>query len=48
LKEFNGETGNLDVLDPYYTSHSTYLKVLQTIDENVEKVIKKVKRINQT
>ena len=47
LKEFNGENDDLDIIDPYYTSHSTYIKVLKIIDENVEAVIKKLKIINQ-
>ncbi|MFX0009701.1 MAG: hypothetical protein ACFE9R_05250 [Candidatus Hermodarchaeota archaeon] len=47
LKEFNGENDDLDIIDPYYTSHSTYIKVLKVIDENVEAVIKKLKIINR-
>ena len=47
LKEFNGENDDLDIIDPYYTSHSTYIKVLKIIDENVEAVIKKLKIINR-
>ena len=47
LKEFNGETGDLDIIDPYYTSKQTYNKVLKIIDENVKKAIKKIIEINQ-
>jgi len=48
LKEFNGETDDLDINDPYYASTKTYHKVLKIIDENIEKMIKKIIRINQT
>ena len=46
LKEFNGETDNLDIIDPYYTSNETYTKVLKIIDVQVEKSIKKIIKIN--
>ena len=48
LKEFNGESNDLDIIDPYYTSTATYKYVLKTIDENIEKLIKKVNKINMT
>ncbi len=48
LKEFNRETDDLDIIDPYYASSKTYQKVLKIIDENIEKMIKKIIRINQT
>ncbi|MFX1357782.1 MAG: hypothetical protein ACFFA8_10955 [Promethearchaeota archaeon] len=48
LKEFNGENNDLDIIDPYYTSTTTYKKVVKIIDVNVEKMIKKVKEINIT
>lgn len=48
LKEFNGETQNLDIIDPYYTSNETYRKVLLIIDENVEKAIRKIILINDS
>jgi protein-tyrosine phosphatase len=48
LKEFNGETNNIDIIDPYYTSNSTYKKILKIIDENVEKAIRKIIQINKT
>ncbi|MFX0104437.1 MAG: hypothetical protein ACFE75_02975 [Candidatus Hodarchaeota archaeon] len=47
LKEFNGETQNLDIIDPYYTSNETFRKVLLLIDEQVEKAIKKIIQINE-
>ncbi len=48
LKEFNGETHDIDIIDPYYTSDETYKKVLRIIDENVEKAVKKIIQINQS
>jgi len=47
LREFNGETEELDIIDPYYTSTNTYKKVLRIIDENIEKMISKITQINQ-
>jgi len=47
LREFNGETEELDIIDPYYTSTNTYKKVLRIIDENIEKMINKITQINQ-
>ncbi len=46
LKEFNGEPGDLDIIDPYYTSNSTYKKVLKILDENVRKAIEKIIFLN--
>ena len=47
LREFNGETEELDIIDPYYTSTSTYKKVLKIIDDNVEEMVKRIIQINQ-
>ncbi len=47
LKEFNGESNDFDIIDPYYTSTATYINVLKIIDENIEKMIKKIIKINQ-
>ncbi|MBY9009785.1 MAG: hypothetical protein KGD74_07970 [Candidatus Lokiarchaeota archaeon] len=47
LREFNGETEELDIIDPYYASSNTYKKVLRIIDENIEKMINKIRQINQ-
>jgi protein-tyrosine-phosphatase len=47
LKQFNDELEDLDIIDPYYTSRSAYYKVLQIIDENVEKALKKIIKINE-
>jgi len=46
LREYNGETEELDIIDPYYTTTSTYKKVLRIIDENIEKMINKIVQIN--
>ncbi len=48
LREFNGDTEELDIIDPYYTSSSTYKKVLKIIDENTEKMITKIIQLNQS
>ncbi|MFX1374259.1 MAG: low molecular weight protein arginine phosphatase [Promethearchaeota archaeon] len=42
LKEFNGETKDIDIIDPYYTSTETYRKVLKIIDDNVRKAVQKI------
>ena len=47
LREFNGETEELNIIDPYYASTNTYKKVLRLIDENIEKMINKIIQINQ-
>lgn len=48
LKEFNGETQNIDIIDPYYTSTEKYKKVLRVIDEHVEKAVRKIMEINES
>ena len=48
LREFNGDKNELDIIDPYYTSSATYNKVLRIIDENIEKMVEKIIKINQT
>ena len=48
LREFNGEVDELDIIDPYYSSSATYQKVLRIIDENIEKMVDKIMRINQS
>lgn len=47
LKEFNGETTDIDIIDPYYASNKTYQKVLITIDENVKKALKIIAERNK-
>ncbi len=46
LKEFNGESQDIDIIDPYYTSTETYRKVLQIIDNNVKKAVEKIQKHN--
>ena len=46
LKEYNSFKGNLDIIDPYYTSHEKYEEILKTIDHNIEKAILKIKKSN--
>jgi len=48
LKEFNGESEDIDIIDPYYASNETYKQVLKIIDQNVEKAIKKIIDINNS
>jgi protein-tyrosine-phosphatase len=45
LKEFNDENG--DIIDPYYTNRTTYLKVMKELDHHIEKLVKKVIEMNQ-
>jgi protein-tyrosine phosphatase len=45
LREFNGETVDLDIIDPYYGSYKTYQKVLKIIDENISKALKKIQNM---
>ena len=45
LKEFNGRKG--DVIDPYYTNRATYMEVMKDIDNLIEKMIQKIKQINE-
>ncbi len=47
LKEFNGESYDIDIIDPYYTSNETYRKVLKIIDDQVEKAVRKIVKINE-
>jgi len=44
LKEFNGEKG--DIIDPYYTNKTTYMKVMKQIDKLIEKTILKIIELN--
>lgn len=42
LKEYTGESKDIDIIDPYY-SNERYQEVLKTIDYHVKKVIEKIK-----
>jgi protein-tyrosine-phosphatase len=46
LKEFNGETQDLDIIDPYYTTSDMYREVLKMIDDNVMKAVGKIQKLN--
>jgi len=46
LKRFNGNEG--DIIDPYYTNRTTYLKILREIEDNVEQMIKNIIKINES
>ena len=46
LKEFNHSEGNLDISDPYYSSHDKFKEILKIIDQEVETAILKIKRLN--
>lgn len=48
LKEFNNKTHDIDIIDPYYTSDATYRRILSIIDDNVERAIKKIIKINKS
>ena len=47
-RKFAGETENIDIIDPYYTSRSMYNKVLKIIDNFVVKAIDKIIEINKS
>ncbi|MFX1409614.1 MAG: low molecular weight protein arginine phosphatase [Promethearchaeota archaeon] len=47
LKEFVGETVDLDIIDPYYTSRTVYDKVLKIIDDYVNKAVNKIIRMKK-
>jgi protein-tyrosine phosphatase len=47
LKEFNDEKRNIDIIDPYYTSSERYNKVLKTIDNHIERALKKIVQMNE-
>ncbi|TFF89960.1 MAG: low molecular weight protein arginine phosphatase [Promethearchaeota archaeon] len=44
LKEFIGKKG--DIIDPYYTNHATYRRVLKEIDKYIETLVRKIIKIN--
>ncbi|MHA1913385.1 MAG: arsenate reductase/protein-tyrosine-phosphatase family protein [Promethearchaeota archaeon] len=48
LREFNGESKNLDIIDPYYTSNETYHTVMKLIDKNIKEAIQKIIQINDS
>ncbi|MFX1314795.1 MAG: hypothetical protein ACFE9T_02955 [Promethearchaeota archaeon] len=48
LKQFNGaDKYDLNIPDPYKTSFENYNRILDIVDENVEKLVKKILKINK-
>ena len=45
LKAFNGGKG--DIIDPYYTSQATYVKVMNELDKQIEKMVLKIIELNK-
>ncbi len=45
LKGFNGGEG--DIIDPYYESQTTYIKVMNELDKQIEKMVLKIIKINK-
>ncbi len=45
LKAFNGGEG--DIIDPYYTNRATYIKVMNKLDKQVEKMVLKIIELNK-
>ncbi|MFX1322132.1 MAG: hypothetical protein ACFFAQ_10860 [Promethearchaeota archaeon] len=49
LKQFNGaDKHDLNIPDPYKTGVENYNKILDIVDENVEKLVKKIIKINES
>ena len=47
LKQFNGaDKGDYNIPDPYMTGLENYNRIMKIVDENVEKLIKKIANIN--
>jgi protein-tyrosine-phosphatase len=48
LKEFNGaDKYNLNIPDPYNTGLENYNKILEIVEDNVERMVKKIIEINK-
>ena len=45
LKEFNHSKGNLDIIDPYYSSYNKFKEILKIIDQEVETAILNIKSL---
>ena len=45
LKAFNGGEG--DIIDPYYESQTTYIKVMNELDKQIEKMVLKIIELNK-
>ncbi len=48
LKEFNGaDKKNLNIPDPYKKEKERYFEILETVEKNIELLVKRVKLLNQ-
>ena len=47
LKEFVGDSQDLDIIDPYYESNSKFQEILEIIDDYIEKMVKKIRNLNE-
>ncbi len=48
LKEFNGAgKQDLNIPDPYKTGRKRYFEILEIVEKNIERLVQKVKKINQ-
>ena len=45
LKAFNGGGG--DIIDPYYENQATYIKVMNELDKQIEKMVLKIIELNK-
>jgi len=48
LKHYVGETENIDIDDPYMQDHNYYINIMRIIEENVDKLLKKIISINSS
>ena len=48
LKYYVGETENIDIDDPYMQDHNYYISIMRIIEENVDKLLKKIIIINSS
>ena len=48
LKHYVGETENIDIDDPYMQDHNYYIGIMRIIEENVDKLLKKIIIINSS
>ncbi|MFO8018022.1 MAG: hypothetical protein R6U96_05260 [Promethearchaeia archaeon] len=46
LKEFTGETENIDIEDPFQKDKETYLKILRSVEKYTKKALEKIIEMN--
>lgn len=46
LKEYAGETENIDIEDPFQKDKETYFKILKSVEKYTNKAVEKIKNIN--